>query len=176
MTAIYTITNTVNGRVYVGSTFSFKKRKQIHLTALRGGYGINRLLQADFTKFGQDSFVFKIILRLTKKTSIEDMANIERQFIDDLKPFYNVRTITHRHKCTTEAKQKLSESLKSHWGSLSAEEKKTKNAYKVGRVFTEETREKLSERAKARVWSEEVKQKISDSLKGKTYKKRVIKR
>ncbi len=61
----------------------------------------------------------------------------------------------------------MSEKTKAYYNSLTEDQKKERNAYKVGRIFTEETKAKLSEKAKQRKWSAEVKTKISNSLKKK---------
>ena len=45
---IYCITNTINGKKYIGQTNNLSKRKVQHLSDLRNGVHDNRLMQADW--------------------------------------------------------------------------------------------------------------------------------
>lgn len=58
--AIYVIRCTVNGKVYVGRTQNFEKRKIDHLKSLSGGRKTQDF-QQDYDKYGKDAFVFNII-------------------------------------------------------------------------------------------------------------------
>jgi type III secretory pathway component EscR len=137
----------------------------MHFTSLLSGKGINKLLQADFDIYGHNNFSFEIISQLPDNISIETIANIEKCFIEELKPFYNTRNVTNRHQATEEEKNKLSVSVTNYWKSLNEEQRIKANAHKVGRIFTEETRKILSDKASKRKWSEETKRKISETLK-----------
>lgn len=54
---IYAITNSANGKKYVGSTGStLEHRYYSHLSQLRGNRHTNYLLQNDFNKYGESSF------------------------------------------------------------------------------------------------------------------------
>ena len=62
-TGVYSITNTVNGRRYVGSaSLSFKKRWGEHKAALIAGKHFNRILQRAWNKYGEQAFAFEILL------------------------------------------------------------------------------------------------------------------
>ena len=58
---IYTITNTFNGKIYVGYSKNLRKRKNEHLSALRNNRHDNLLLQRVWNKYGQDSLLFEIL-------------------------------------------------------------------------------------------------------------------
>lgn len=58
--AIYTITHTASGKVYVGQTINVRIRWQLHRSDLRKGKHRNRYLQAAWNKYGSDAFVFAI--------------------------------------------------------------------------------------------------------------------
>jgi hypothetical protein len=58
---IYSITNTVTGRVYIGSTMKFCTRWTAHRTSLRGDRHPNRQLQADWNRYGEQAFTFEIV-------------------------------------------------------------------------------------------------------------------
>lgn len=60
-TGIYQIKNKQTGRIYIGSTNNFKKRKDQHFSELRKGRHVNRKLQTDFNTFGEDAFEFNIV-------------------------------------------------------------------------------------------------------------------
>lgn len=58
---IYSITNTVTGRKYIGSTNNIYKRLCTHRNNLISGNGPTRALQQDYDKLGKDSFAFDVV-------------------------------------------------------------------------------------------------------------------
>jgi|694.fasta_scaffold103998_3 group I intron endonuclease len=59
---VYVITNTVDGRVYVGSTAkSFRRRWSRHVSLLKKGKHENGFLQRAWDKYGEQSFKFEIL-------------------------------------------------------------------------------------------------------------------
>lgn len=59
---IYKIENTINHKVYIGyATVSFGDRRDSHFASLRNEYHFNSDLQADFIKYGEQSFEFSVI-------------------------------------------------------------------------------------------------------------------
>jgi group I intron endonuclease len=58
---VYKISNVSNDRVYIGSTFRFKTRWNLHRNDLLVNRHLNTFLQNDFNKCGTDSFVFEIL-------------------------------------------------------------------------------------------------------------------
>lgn len=79
---IYSITNKLNQRKYVGSTFKFKNRWSQHLGQLRKEKHYNKFLQNDFIKSGEENYVFEIL------EIVEDDINkrLEREqfYLDEL--------------------------------------------------------------------------------------------
>lgn len=59
---VYTITNTVNKKLYVGSAFDFTKRWSQHLSFLNAGKHPNRHLQSAYKKYGKDVLVFEVLV------------------------------------------------------------------------------------------------------------------
>lgn len=60
---VYSITNTINNRVYIGGTCrSFHGRWSRHVHDLTTGIHVNAELQNDWTKYGQSSFAFNVIV------------------------------------------------------------------------------------------------------------------
>lgn len=57
---VYVITNTANGRVYIGSSQNISRRCRHHLSLLRKGHHHNNRLQSDWTTFGESVFRFEV--------------------------------------------------------------------------------------------------------------------
>lgn len=58
---VYKILNAENGRIYFGSTVSFKIRIGQHLSSLRNNKHSNKYLQSDFNKCGEAAFEFHVV-------------------------------------------------------------------------------------------------------------------
>lgn len=84
---VYSITNKVNNKRYIGSSTNLGRRKTSHFTCLRKGKGHNQHLQYSYNKFGESSFIFAVIEYCTK----EELLVREQFYVDTLKPEYNVR-------------------------------------------------------------------------------------
>lgn len=63
MVGIYKITNTKNGKVYIGQSVDLTSRINNHKRDLRRNKHVNSLLQKDYNKFGEDAFTFEPIYR-----------------------------------------------------------------------------------------------------------------
>lgn len=58
---IYAITNTVNGKQYIGSSVNIKKRWACHISGLERGTSRSVRLQSAWSKYGASSFSFTVI-------------------------------------------------------------------------------------------------------------------
>ena len=58
---IYSITNTITGKKYIGSTNNLYKRICGHKNSLMSGNGANQVLQQDYNELGKDSFIFNVV-------------------------------------------------------------------------------------------------------------------
>lgn len=58
---VYTITNKVTGKVYVGSSGDIDARWKSHRASLRSNRHCNSGLQHDWCKYGEESFVFEVV-------------------------------------------------------------------------------------------------------------------
>lgn len=88
---IYKIKNTLNGRVYIGSSITPEHRKQTHLKALKSGKHYNKLMQRDYTAQNGEGFRYSMIDTCTE----EDRNIVELQHINENSAFvssggYNV--------------------------------------------------------------------------------------
>lgn len=110
---VYTITNTVNGKVYVGSTVRHSAtRWRAHLCRLRKGTHYNKHLQAAWIKHGEAAFVFEMIEETTPDlcAAVEQywhnlLRSAEPEFGYNAKPAA-VSSVGYKH--TDDAKKKMS--------------------------------------------------------------------
>ncbi len=58
---IYTITNKINNKLYIGYTINFLKRKDDHLYLLRKGTHQNQCLQNSVNKYGVENFKVELL-------------------------------------------------------------------------------------------------------------------
>lgn len=152
---IYSITNLINGKIYIGKTEeSFKRRWWHHIACLNGNYHNNKHLQSSWNKYGQDNFEFEIIHVYNNE---EDLNVVEIEFIEKFDSFNNGYNLTKGGegnvgmKHTTESKSKIGE----------------KNRLNMtGKKMSEETKLKMSESAKGYIKSEEHRENLSKSLSG----------
>ena len=75
---VYLIRNTVNGKVYVGSSINIAVRWGGHRNQLRKGKHTSRHLQAAWNNYGEENFAF-IKRRLCP---VEDLLRVEQEYIE----------------------------------------------------------------------------------------------
>lgn len=135
---IYKITNLIDGKIYIGQTVNYKKRKTSHLTSLKNGKHHNDHLQRAFEKYGENSFKIKLI----KECTIEELDKLEKYYINELDACNHDKGYNMMHggqkyrKFTKEVRLKMSKSGK-------------------GRKFTDEHKRKISLARKGIVISQE---------------------
>lgn len=153
---IYTITNLINGKIYVGSTtLSFNRRKNDHFSYLKRNKHSNKHLQFAYNKYGESNFKFEIL----EECSPEYCLSQEQYWINMLnvcseKYGYNICAVpgnTKGIKMSDKTKKILLEVNK---GRKASEE--TRKKMSITRQYTSpETRKKLSEAGKKRKNSKE---------------------
>jgi predicted GIY-YIG superfamily endonuclease len=124
---IYLITNTVNGKVYVGQSINLQGRLWSHLSKLRKGTHHNRHLLAAVKKYGIEKFTFEVLC----ECSVEELDQKEQRYLDLLKSYdreigYNVCPIAVNplKNCTDETRALHSAQMVNYWKECSDEEKK----------------------------------------------------
>ncbi len=88
---IYTITNLVNGKKYVGQSVQVSSRWINHRYALNANRHHSAKLQRAWNKYGEDNFVFDIV---AQAETVEELNELEQQYIaqfDSLQNGYNVQ-------------------------------------------------------------------------------------
>jgi group I intron endonuclease len=114
-TGVYRITNTMNGRFYVGSSSNLVRRKRDHFNLLRQNRHSNPHLQSAWNKYGESAFVFEVLL----ECPLEQMIIVEQWLLNtyvNVELCYNIakytdnptrgRRLTESHK--TKLRQKRS--------------------------------------------------------------------
>lgn len=87
MIAIYKITNTTNGKFYIGSSGNYRKRLQKWRNWRN--CASNPKLIHDFQTIGFDKFEFEVLQELPPETSRRERERMEYYLIHKLQPFYN---------------------------------------------------------------------------------------
>ena len=113
VSGIYCIENMVNGKRYIGSSKSVRKRIIEHLGKLKAGTHKNKHLQSSYNKYGAENWIAYLI----ESCAIEDLASIESEWLETLHPFdeggYNLAHDTlapaRGMKRTNEFKARVSE-------------------------------------------------------------------
>jgi group I intron endonuclease len=116
---IYCIENIYNHNKYIGSSSNLEKRKKDHFSALKNNKHPSAHLQNSFCLYGENNFIFKVLLYCEK----EALIYYEQKIIETYNPSYNMRKI-----CVT-----------SNIGVTKSEETRKKiSESKTGRKYTKE--------------------------------------
>ncbi len=172
---IYTITNTITGKVYVGSSVNVVERKARHFRDLGRQEHPNSYLQRSFNKYGQAAFVFCV----TEWCENDQLIEREQFWIDEKRTsctLYNLSPTAGNQlgiKRSEETKRRMSEALK---GRKCSEESKQKmrlaklgTHFRLGKKASEETRRRISESKKGTKASEETRKLLSSLRKGNNH-------
>lgn len=196
---IYKITNTVNGKVYIGSSVDINGRLNSHRSDLRQNKHGNQHLQKAWNLYGEESFIFDVIEECDPQT----VRDVEQRYLDELftknhkDDFYNIydkasgissekaKEINLKRWSDPEFKAKASESFKKVWSDqdlLARHREACKDNMKkvadpalwkerqIASHNTQEYKAKTSERARKQWQDPEIRAKMVDSLRSEECK------
>jgi group I intron endonuclease len=155
---IYKITNTLNGKSYIGSSVNLVKRKNEHFRRLRKNIHENSKLQNAWIKYGETCFIFEIIL----ECPVENLLIEEQTILDEMNSTENGYNICPTAGNTLGAKHTEESKLKISKSKVAANKKGTKRPPR-----DPEWSRKISEANSGRPLSDSHKLKISEANKGK---------
>lgn len=153
---IYIIKNLLNGKVYVGSAVSIKKRWTRHKHQLNKNKHHSEHLQRSWNKYGKDNFSFEVLQVVANKKDLifEEQKHIDRLKSYDRKFGYNISPTAGSSlgvKHTDEMKRKISMANKGK--KISSETRRKMSLSKMGErnpmykyVYSKEQKKKMSER------------------------------
>lgn len=161
LSGVYSITNLVNGKMYIGSTAGnkgFIGRWNGHKTSLNRGHGVNNHLQHAWNQYGEGNFKFDIV-EIVENANAKILAEKETYWVNwfksnDSEFGYNKRIVAE--SC-----------LGIKYGPMSEEMKKKLSIAHMGQRPTEEMKRKISVAHKGRVKSPEWLKHLGDSHRGK---------
>lgn len=189
---IYVVTNTVNGKQYVGlTTKTVPHRWSEHKTC--AVIGKKTHLYSALRKYGPDAFEISVYASVLDK---KDLGAVERLIIQQLSPAYNqtnggevtfgrkyddatkerIRQGSLGRKRTPEQKEVQRRISKERWDTNPEFRAKCLASAAKGRanVDRDKQRKALGDAARGRVWSDESRAKLSASCMGRRYSPEII--
>ena len=177
---IYTITNTVNGKVYVGSAKNLSARRRMHRSHLLRGLHHSIKLQRAWNKYGPNAFVFAVIEEVKEPTNLIAREQEWLERTQACKSGYNIlptagsslghkfgpefsakmsAILAARPPISEETRQRLSAAQKGH--PVSAEQRAKIKAANCWYRHSEETRKRMSLKKKGVPRAPETRAKIA---------------
>lgn len=89
---VYQIKNTVNNKIFIGSTNNLKSLNGVRFSLETNGYMPNRELQDEWNQYGKEAFEISILEKLKKKNDPyfnekEALEKLEEKWLEELQPY-----------------------------------------------------------------------------------------
>ena len=130
---VYQIRNTINGKVYIGSTtMTFQKRFWHHYHCLKTNKHKNLYLQRAWNKYGEENFIFEI-LSVCKKS---DCFIKEQEYLDKISFKYNINPLaTGTPNLSEEVVKRRAISLKKYYQENGTDKLKGRTPWNKGQQY-----------------------------------------
>ncbi len=152
----------INEHIYIGSTIDLKRRKYVHFYDLHKNQHHNEYLQRAYNKYGEDQFVFEILMTCLPSECIR----YEQQFLDQQNPDYNLSKNATKSlagcKRSDRFRKRVSEGRKGI--KFSDEHRENCRKRQLGKKHSDETKRKMSESHKKRLSDPKEREKISKAI------------
>ena len=158
MITIYSITNTINNKRYIGISQDYKNRKRVHEWAMKNNKHNNIKLQRAVLKYGYNNFKFEILEEIETDDRIEALT-LENKYIIKYNSFKNGYNQSEGFEGSTLQKYSKERLEKMRVNMLG-------NTIWEGRKHTEETKSRISKGNKGKKVSLKSRQKMSEARKG----------
>lgn len=146
-TGVYCIKNIITGDLYIGSSVNcLYTRWKNHYTLLNTNKHHNRHLQNAVNKYGICLFIFGVL----EYCDIDLCISREQQYIDSLRPKYNIALIAGNTKGVKKTQEAVNKTI----------------AFHTGRKRSEDSKQRMREARKGITLSEEHKKNIGLASKG----------
>jgi group I intron endonuclease len=98
---IYELRCNITNKVYIGSSKNISKRIREHINNLRKNKHGNSYLQRAWKKYSENSFTYKCLENLPRRSNYKKILNIEQKYLDSIEPWkeefgYNINKIADK--------------------------------------------------------------------------------
>lgn len=156
---VYSITNKINNKRYIGVTQELFVRKRVHFWRLKNGKHPNLKLTNAFKKYGEDAFVFEVLESLSD-VNREELLEREILYIkmfDTYKNGYNMSMGGDGSALQITSDETREKHRKQLMG----------NTYWLGRKHTQETKDKIGNAHRSKEVSVKTRKRMSEYSKAR---------
>ncbi len=163
---VYAITNTVNGKLYVGSAVNISARWRMHRSQLRRGIHHSNHLQSAWDKHGEQAFLFSILQEVGERERLIEEENkwIVQKDSANRSKGYNLCVAAGSQlgmKHSDDARKRISDAHKGR--KKSPDHQEAINLALRGRKLSDEHRAKISANQTGRRASDESRKKMREA-------------